>query len=145
MRRRPAERCHVCAGFLLTHLLRGATIPLLKQLLLREISTHAPLARCDKEIYANIICKHKFLLTHLLRGATTIYTDGPGHLQFLLTHLLRGATTFDESGEAAKIISTHAPLARCDVRIFSSIPRPPWISTHAPLARCDCYNPFVDE
>ena len=33
-------------------------------------------------------------------------------------------------------ISTHAPLARCDPNINSTMPRG-MISTHAPLARCD--------
>ena len=35
------------------------------------------------------------------------------------------------------MISTHAPLARCDKEDFLMVFRPPLISTHAPLARCD--------
>ena len=57
--------------------------------------------------------------------------------QFLLTHLLRGATSnIDSFAKSKAAISTHAPLARCDVMQNSEIISL-FISTHAPLARCD--------
>ena len=58
-----------------------------------EISTHAPLARCDEK-------------------GIDYYADN----KFQLTHLLRGATLADAVAEEVDPISTHAPLARCDRR-----------------------------
>ena len=86
-----------------------------------------------------------FLLTHLLRGAT--FSKGssqPDRLQFLLTHLLRGATSCPHAGNGATNISTHAPLARCDVCNICQVTIQS-ISTHAPLARCDnnCVRCFI--
>ena len=57
-------------------------------------------------------------------------------MAFLLAHLLRGATLNILYPSATGVISTHAPLARCngnsqDSRYVFTI------STHAPLARCD--------
>ena len=102
------------------------------------ISTHAPLARCDAAPPA-LLNAPAFQLTHLLRGAT-------GHApwinrspKFQLTHLLRGATSATGPGVGPCAISTHAPLARCDMlRLFQFLPS--FISTHAPLARCDCIS-----
>ncbi len=121
------------------------------------ISTHAPLARCD----AGGNCfsrRHKFQLTHLLRGATIFRSKNAFRRQFQLTHLLRGATpdfvfykhpfkfqlTHLLRGATVhlakkrreQIISTHAPLARCDA-VNTCDQRVARISTHAPLARCD--------
>ena len=59
-----------CRAFLLTHLLRGATGAPRKSIESMDISTHAPLARCD---WLQILLFRRqlpFLLTHLLRGAT---------------------------------------------------------------------------
>ena len=78
--------------FLLTHLLRGATKVDFSAETVAQISTHAPLARCDGaqqhvndesiDFYSRTSCevrphkivdnerRKKFLLTHLLRGAT---------------------------------------------------------------------------
>ena len=56
-----------------------------------------------------------FQLTHLLRGAT--FSSGvllTRPMSFQLTHLLRGATVINVSVISPNIISTHAPLARCD-------------------------------
>ena len=93
-----------------------------------------------------------------MRGATTRDQSSPWAAAFQLTHLLRGATQPILPGAEANKISTHAPLARCDVSTAgreSPIPyfnsrtscevRPEsdsepsctGISTHAPLARCD--------
>ena len=61
--------------------------------------------------------------------------NGRGSI-FQLTHLLRGATCSRKTSTSSIMISTHAPLARCDLTIyvdgFALL-----ISTHAPLARCD--------
>ena len=80
-------------------------------------------------------------------------------LKFLLTHLMRGATYSIDNSTLWRIISTHAPHARCDLAITTDN----WetvnfysrtscevrhdfnlivssfraISTHAPHARCD--------
>ena len=115
--------------------MRGATVPALDTALYPEISTHAPLARCDRNLNSSnesrrnfnsrtscevrrscSACRRRhcqFQLTHLLRGATCLNFDLDGYSKFQLTHLLRGATyvtTLSDSG----LISTHAPLARCD-------------------------------
>ena len=99
-----------------------------------------------------------FQLTHLLRGATRPGWRSWKPTKFQLTHLLRGATSpvlpfrpclryFNsrtscevrlpsEVAEKLGVISTHAPLARCDEHPEPVYPS--WeISTHAPLARCD--------
>ena len=78
-----------------------------------------------------------FLLTHLLRGATSCKLFSFFLKPFLLTHLLRGATSGEKLNSRTALISTHAPLARCNLRqpegwMYSDI------STHAPLARCNC-------
>ena len=101
------------------------------------ISTHAPLARCDQVFSHSLImpsahfnsrtsCEVRlrpcrtpgsspgFQLTHLLRGATTRHWWWTGILTFQLTHLLRGATPSSSWAGASGLISTHAPLARCD-------------------------------
>ena len=58
-----------------------------------EISTHAPLARCDANSTTDTIRPAGFQLTHLLRGATSAPPPPtPSSLPFQLTHLLRGAT-----------------------------------------------------
>ena len=58
-----------------------------------RISTHAPLARCDLRRAADSAAVLLFQLTHLLRGATARARIG-GYVTtlFQLTHLLRGAT-----------------------------------------------------
>ena len=72
---------------------------------------------------------------------------------FQLTHLLRGATGIARCSISASLISTHAPLARCDAvpdyrrrqsgdfnsRTSCEVRPDALISTHAPLARCDTF------
>ena len=101
-----------------------------------DISTHAPLARCDETAFPS--ARSQSISTHapLARcdkfgpGRTTrpgISTHAPlarcDHGQcgtggrgngFQLTHLLRGATMASKLGDWIFPISTHAPLARCD-------------------------------
>ena len=77
--------------FQLTHLLRGATNGATGASPAINVSTHAPLARCD------------------------IAAGGPGRIpRFQLTHLLRGATLTIDKCVGILQVSTHAPLARCD-------------------------------
>ena len=49
-----------------------------------------------------------------MRGATDCPGNAPGLFEFQLTHLLRGATGCSYYKIRAMLISTHAPLARCD-------------------------------
>ena len=60
-----------------------------------------------------------FLLTHLLRGATAVRFSMMYSLLFLLTHLLRGATAKTSCKIFSVVISTHAPLARCNTKWFA--------------------------
>ena len=115
--------------FQLTHLLRGATDREEGQR--REnISTHAPLARCDATLAGVTITSIKFQLTHLLRGATIQILTMKTMDIFQLTHLLRGATDREE-GQRRENISTHAPLARCDSpQCGKTTKRPPFQLTH---------------
>ena len=123
--------------FLLTRLLRGATAIVCVLVMKSVISTHTPLARRDTHWPHGISIQSSFLLTRLLRGATVARYIMKKHLG----------------------ISTHTPLARRDCRIsfFSScfftflltrllrgatVARTSFlwahsISTHTPLARRD--------
>ncbi len=112
-------RLHVsdfCAGaaFQLTHLLRGATLGVTVSGVLKSISTHAPLARCD-----------------------TGWTKFPAELvDFNSRTSCEVRRTIHSRCIYVITISTHAPLARCDIFGFNRRFRRR-ISTHAPLARCD--------
>ena len=101
--------------FLLTRLMRGATLSLRKEKPKPEISTHAPHARRDPTCSLRMSHEMLFLLTRLMRGATipdateykTIFNfysrascearqrcsfkQGTEN-SFLLTRLMRGAT-----------------------------------------------------
>ena len=100
--------------FLLTRLLRGATIGDFTLMSRICISTHTPLARRDMCILSTTRLPELFLLTRLLRGATNdmccIYADHG--------------------------ISTHTPLARRDTQKKIDHYQIQ-ISTHTPLARRD--------
>ena len=144
--------------FQLTHLLRGATQGKPYDFIGFDISTHAPLARCDYTWDALTgqyeISTHAplarcdsagrddenrkvFQLTHLLRGATNASRPNTEIVIFQLTHLLRGAT--HGMGNRANQRDYFNSRTSCEVR--RTIPPGPspsgWISTHAPLARCD--------
>ena len=57
--------------FLLTHLMRGATLDVVYLFPeLKQISTHTPHARCDNWKLTTRRTWNRFLLTHLMRGAT---------------------------------------------------------------------------
>ena len=125
---------------------------------LPDVSTHAPLTRCDQyDLYMEIqsfsfysrtsyevrqcwsaypVLFRWFLLTHLLRGATCLDVSQGATWSFLLTHLLRGATAKKLDIDPVPYVSTHAPLTRCDQGIYGDFTEMP-VSTHAPLTRCD--------
>ena len=77
--------------FLLTHLVRGATL----------LRFWLPTLQL-------------FLLTHLVRGATVVKKWMFANIVFLLTHLVRGATSDSGRTDEDGRISTHAPRERCD-------------------------------
>ena len=122
--------------FQLTHLLRGATVSPEVTLEVGNISTHAPLARCDLPGGRGSTLKRQFQLTHLLRGATSLEVQPSKSSAFQLTHLLRGATT--TLLQNLTTIQNFNSRTSCEVRrrVLSS-KSAIFISTHAPLARCD--------
>ena len=77
--------------FQLTHLLRGATnIGWISEKYL-EISTHAPLARCDNRPFKNTL--RLLISTHAPLARCDLLLNYVKNLnEFQLTHLLRGAT-----------------------------------------------------
>ena len=100
--------------FLLTHLSRGAT--LLRQYTLANnmISTHAPLARCDRSHRGGAGQKQHFYSRTSREVRLLCHAHTVPAASFLLTHLSRGATVLGGNDVATQLISTHAPLARCD-------------------------------
>ena len=146
------------SGFLLTRLLRGATMLAISPAShFRNFYSHAScearlhlgfLAGLQINFYSHASCEARpyppffeiyfmpFLLTRLLRGATSIARSALGKIKFLLTRLLRGATKLPALSSSWIAISTHTPLARRDCYCV-------WfrcagqISTHTPLARRD--------
>ena len=137
-----------------------------KALIKRLISTHAPLAGCDIKHASLNETRQTFQPTHPLRGATVRIMSRGSSVGFQPTHPLRGATSRYHQSPKHSQISTHAPLAGCDLVIFvpSSTdsyfnPRTPCgvrhislqrklykiaISTHAPLAGCDPEGRLLD-
>ncbi len=106
-------------------------------IVLRRISIHAPLTRCDclpslaanrlmyfnprtsyevrLQIFSVLRSTIRFQSTHLLRGATAFpIRSSPELILFQSTHLLRGATRSRLSLCKLIVISIHAPLTRCD-------------------------------
>ena len=126
--------------FLLTHLLRGATI----------------------ENAGIMGLPIPFLLTHLLRGATT---EGNGYMRSAYYFYSRTSCEVqpwrDKERTDLDYISTHAPLARCNTELGGTMRIYVFllthllrgattkgrnrrmsalnISTHAPLARCNAF------
>ena len=79
--------------FLLTHLIRGATLCLLLHNFLMLISTHTPHTRCDqrgRRIYTNYNNFYSHTSYEVRLNANTLYVIED---IFLLTHLIRGATS----------------------------------------------------
>ena len=159
VRLRRQRRATTSVMFQLTHLLRGATYKSSDAYKRNPVSTHAPLARCDR--VGGVVCFHGGVSTHapLARCDAASTASPPVPTTFQLTHLLRGATDTLYNAALAQMVSTHAPLARCDKIIpteaagkfrFNSRTscevrhlvgvlggRSLHVSTHAPLARCD--------
>ena len=100
--------------FLLTHLLRGATMSRVRKADY-ELNFYS---RTSCEVQHLVILPESghliFLLTHLLRGATFSLFSKKSGISFLLMHLLRGATVWCMKLSSLVQISTHAPLARCN-------------------------------
>ena len=103
-----------CKRFLLTRLMRGATLKLCVSGNSYIISTHTPLTkRDDFKLHIAVPCQVSTHTPHARRDfhGIVIYFFGS---VFLLTHLLRGATSTALSRSGFALISTHTPLARRD-------------------------------
>ena len=131
----------VLIRFLLTHLLRGATLWTLQRLIYlhfysrtscevrpifpiwftkeRTISTHAPLARCDRctfvvlhirqNFYSRTSCEVRLAVERCDNTATdNFYSRTSCEVRRVAVTPTLGTSE----------ISTHAPLARCDVSVF---------------------------
>ena len=144
--------------FLLTRLMRGATVISDSDEFGNKISTHAPHARRDNSMvekmaaeinfYSRASCEARlnlfpsgtlilqFLLTRLMRGATKSTARRLAASRFLLTRLMRGATEERVDEKYFLSISTHAPHARRDI-VYWLAETNLNISTHAPHARRD--------
>ncbi len=85
------------------------------------ISIHAPLTGCDNRAGCRYgyVCS-PFQSTHPLRGATVVIsTKNKSHWSFQSTHPLRGATVYSMViYHSFSVISIHAPLTGCDIRLF---------------------------
>ncbi len=145
--------------FLLTHPLRGATIYLWSSVCRIGISTHTPLAGCNQINIHDYLGDYHFY-SHTPCGVQQEIAKGTEMvIQFLLTHPLRGATNCRLHRDCYMDISTHTPLAGCNL---CPAPKPAisavfllthplrgatWsaygaivnlkISTHTPLAGCN--------
>ncbi len=145
--------------FQLTHPSRGATLVRVNNRKSNFISTHTPLAGCDKFHVVPLCLSLLFQLTHPSRGATALSSvniSNPSNFnshtprgvrlsnqrvansrqEFQLTHPSRGATGNHDSFKCPLSISTHTPLAGCDYPVVGISLRY-CISTHTPLAGCD--------
>ena len=138
MRRSPARIKHPLLPFQLTHLLRGATSMSVAPSLYSDISTHAPLARCDYHESVNVVGDKISTHAPLARCDTFPFSSFTSTHLFQLTHLLRGATI---SGKDVVSMSNFNSRTSCEVRhrIIYYTTNPVLISTHAPLARCDAH------
>ena len=122
--------------FLLTRLMRGATIKSWGLYETNTISTHAPHARRDSNVKldSDLLL---FLLTRLMRGATLKLVKVINNRTFLLTRLMRGATP-----RKKRVLSSNLDFysrASCEARHLQiSFDKFIYkISTHAPHARRD--------
>ena len=58
--------------------------------------------------------RFQFQSTHLMRGATCLLSVWLHPYRFQSTHLMRGATAMTNFLDLQKLVSIHAPHARCD-------------------------------
>ncbi len=123
------------------------------------ISTHTPLAGCD-EIPAGQFPRWCHFNSHTPRGVRPAAQDFISKIgnfnshtprgvrlalgnnrkmkkRFQLTHPSRGATQRSNFSAAGSLISTHTPLAGCDLKRRVVLGMYGGISTHTPLAGCD--------
>ncbi len=122
--------------FLLTHPLRGATQKRNRCLRIFSISTHTPLAGCNK-LDSGVGRLNINFYSHTPCGVQQLrYCCRQWSIRFLLTHPLRGATKTAGKSMSEALISTHTPLAGCNV-IFVFFVVYFVISTHTPLAGCN--------
>ena len=122
--------------FLLTHPLRGATRPAaIKWHKSPDFYSHTPCGvqhvlhgknKRDQDFYSHTPCGVQQLR----------YCCRQWSIRFLLTHPLRGATKTAGKSMSEALISTHTPLAGCNV-IFVFFVVYFVISTHTPLAGCN--------
>ena len=118
-------------AFQLTHLLRGATTGWDEGIRRIDISTHAPLARCDvSPVLPFRPCLRHFNSRTSCEVRPRRRSRGTSRKSFQLTHLLRGATAVAASLADKFVISTHAPLARCDGMCTHVAQHPPFQLTH---------------
>ena len=122
--------------FLLTRLLRGATISGKRYNLIKRISTHTPLARRDR-LFHDLLLQFLTFYSHASCEArhqrwNRVLVVG----EFLLTRPMRGATALVLPWRSFCLISTHTPHAGRDyaAAIAWSHSR---ISTHTPHAGRD--------
>ncbi len=148
--------------FLLTRLLRGATIPQLLDRHSKNISTHTPRAGRDHFNNISMQIRNNFY-SHAPCGARLDSAVSSSlACSFLLTRPVRGATAFLERPAKYQKISTHTPRAgrdqpvRCHLdpfyHFYSHAPcgarltnykpdrTPEAISTHTPHAGRDIYG-----
>ena len=107
------------------------------------ISTHAPLARCNKvscafknsnlDFYSRTSCEVQLSKTYLKLKFSNFYSRTSCEVQLVHCHHIR----------LPHSISTHAPLARCNLNTLSDAMATDMISTHAPLARCNTNFIFI--
>ena len=127
---------HLLLQFLLTRLLRGATLLLLLlRLILQFLLTRllrgatlmgVPLPPVLVNFYSHASCEARQILYYILTNNANFYSHAscearPNYahmskiaVKFLLTRLLRGATFFIVIFKSVNTISTHTPLARRD-------------------------------
>ena len=100
-------------------LLRGATGPGVTLSILHGVSIHAPLARSNSNGFEYCAFMVLFQYMLLLRGATDTAARPPHANTFQYMLLLRGATLTPREFAVYKLVSIHAPLARCNlVRVW---------------------------
>ena len=105
--------------------------------LIAPISTHTPLAGCNKAVYKFSGASPEFQLTHPSRGATNTQ-PAKGDLHFYFnSHTPRGVQLDWTAFRKRVAISTHTPLAGCNTPCVGVIVFGWKISTHTPLAGCN--------
>ena len=100
--------------FLLTRLMRGATVISDSDEFGNKISTHAPHARRDNSMVEKMAAEINFYSRASCEARQERTMNTVVNVRFLLTRLMRGATPLAGIIEQEFTISTHAPHARRD-------------------------------